>query len=112
MNSTCSIFVADECKSLSIGRDAEKFYVPLNVVGEIRDLLCRQVHIRQVQEFGVAIGCEVESFAVTTELRKIIRDFLSPVFGCKWGLFPKSPLDHVKVTFVRREPVIEQRLPV
>src|SRR5277367_6151386 len=59
-----AIFICSEGDRLAVRRDVEVFHVPVNVFGEKRVFLRREVQIGEALEFGVLIGGEIDSLAV------------------------------------------------
>src|SRR5271170_5793340 len=59
-----AIFIGGEGDRLAVRRDIEVFHVPVNMFGEKRVFLRREIQIGEALEFGILIGGEVDPLPV------------------------------------------------
>src|SRR5271154_2850289 len=82
-----AIFICSEGDGLAVGRDVEVFHVPVNMFGEKRVFLRREVQIGETLEFGVFIRSEVDSLPVFAEFGAGVGDFFRTAFGSEQRFF-------------------------
>src|SRR5271169_2454220 len=82
-----AIFICSEGDGLAVRRDVEVFHVPVNMFGEKRVFLRREVQIGEALEFGVYVRGDVDSLPVFAEFGAGVGDFFRATFRSEQCFF-------------------------
>ncbi len=96
-----TVFVGRKCDRSAVLAEVEIFDVPWDICGQVTRRHCREIEIGEALEIGIAIGGEINSFAVFAEKCPAIKDLLARLlFRSDLLLFAAGDVNDIKIALV------------